>query len=194
MTKVRTNEFGSSIARAGESWGSCRGLIRTLPVCPGWGERPLSRNERNAIDALVFYKAEDTGVSPREVEAAIEHFFGVEELSQLKAWDYDGVIRAISSIFKARIRIDRMGSPFGRRCPAHAPDRPRSKILAAYGERKPSDHARIRLRRPVRRHLRTRRCPRMPPALPAFPRPAMRPLRLGGPSLPLLRERRWQRP
>jgi hypothetical protein len=29
----------------------------------------------------------------RIVEASAEVFFGVEELSQLKAWDYDGVIR-----------------------------------------------------------------------------------------------------
>jgi hypothetical protein len=62
-------------------------------VHPQWGERPLSGNERNAIEALVWYKAEELGIKPRTVEAAAEAFFAVEELSQLKAWDYDGVIR-----------------------------------------------------------------------------------------------------
>jgi hypothetical protein len=62
-------------------------------VRPHWGERALTRNERNSIEALVWYKAEELGIKPRTVEAAAEQFFGVEELSQLKAWDYDGLIR-----------------------------------------------------------------------------------------------------
>ena len=62
-------------------------------VRPHWGERALTRNERNSIEALVYYKAEQLGITPRDVEAAAELFFGVEELSQLKAWDYDGLIR-----------------------------------------------------------------------------------------------------
>jgi hypothetical protein len=61
-------------------------------VRPHWGERALTRNERNSIEALVWYKAEELGIKPRTVEAA-ELFFGVEELGQLKAWDYDGLVR-----------------------------------------------------------------------------------------------------
>jgi hypothetical protein len=64
-----------------------------LPTSNIWGERALTRNERNSIEALVYYKAEQLGITPRDVEAAAEQFFGVEELSQLKAWDYDGLIR-----------------------------------------------------------------------------------------------------
>jgi hypothetical protein len=60
---------------------------------PQWGERPLSQRERSAIDALVFYQARETGLPPRTVEAAAEAMFNVPELGQLKAWEYDSVMR-----------------------------------------------------------------------------------------------------
>ena len=71
---------------------------RTPPVVPLWGERALNQRERDAILALVSFKAEETGVAPRTVEAAVERVFGIQEpgFEQLKAWNFDDVIRFLT--------------------------------------------------------------------------------------------------
>ena len=80
--------------------GRVKGRERTRavlapPILPQWGERPLTMNERNAVETLINYQAERTGLSPRDVEAALESFFGVVEegFPQLKGWEYDGIVR-----------------------------------------------------------------------------------------------------
>ena len=87
------DETRSLVVKLIEDQASQRRAPKAPTVRPHWGERALTRNERNSIEALVYYKAEQLGITPRDVEAAAEQFFGVEELGQLKAWDYDGLIR-----------------------------------------------------------------------------------------------------
>jgi hypothetical protein len=54
----------SAATLAGEAIdGAKPRAIRAPPVRPQWGERPMSRNECNAIDALVCCKAEETRLS-----------------------------------------------------------------------------------------------------------------------------------
>jgi hypothetical protein len=67
--------------------------IRTPPVLPQWGERPLTGNERNSIDALITYQAEEGNLSAYEIDKLLCTFFGVETIRDLKAWEYDAVIR-----------------------------------------------------------------------------------------------------
>jgi hypothetical protein len=67
--------------------------IRTPPVLPQWGERPLTLNERNSIDALITYHAEQGALSAYEIDKLLCTFFGVETIGDLKAWEYDAVIR-----------------------------------------------------------------------------------------------------
>jgi hypothetical protein len=67
--------------------------IQAPPVLPQWGERVLTENERNSITALINFQAENTGLSPYAVETSVLRFFDVETIRELKAWEYDGVIR-----------------------------------------------------------------------------------------------------
>ncbi len=67
--------------------------IRTPLVLPQWGERPLTGNERNSIDALITYQAEDSVLTAYEIDKLLCTFFGVETISDLKAWEYDAVVR-----------------------------------------------------------------------------------------------------
>lgn len=67
--------------------------IQAPPVLPQWGERSLTENEINSIAALVNFQAENTGLTPYAVETAVLRFFDVEGIRELKAWEYDGVIR-----------------------------------------------------------------------------------------------------
>ena len=67
--------------------------LRTPPVLPQWGERPLTANERLSIDALMSYQAEKSSLSPYEIDKLLCTFFGVETIGDLKAWEYDAVIR-----------------------------------------------------------------------------------------------------
>ena len=60
---------------------------------PNWGERPLTPNERGAIEALVNYQAANTGLTPFFVESALLHFFNVEETRHMTAWNYDAAVR-----------------------------------------------------------------------------------------------------
>jgi hypothetical protein len=70
--------------------------IRTPPVLPQWGERPLTFNECNAIDALMNYQAEQTKLTAFEIDKLLCAFFGVETIRDLKAWEYDAVIRFLA--------------------------------------------------------------------------------------------------
>jgi hypothetical protein len=67
--------------------------IQAPPVLPQWGERPLTENELNSIEALIFFQAENTGLSAYAIDSALLRFFDVETIRDLKAWEYDGVIR-----------------------------------------------------------------------------------------------------
>ena len=67
--------------------------VHIPPVVPQWGERALTDNELNSIEALICFQAETTGLSPYDVDRAMRRFFGVETVRDLKAWEYDGVIR-----------------------------------------------------------------------------------------------------
>jgi hypothetical protein len=67
--------------------------IQVPPILPGWGERALTQNELNSIEALTVFQAENTGVSAYTVDAAMRRFFDVETVRDLKAWEYDAVIR-----------------------------------------------------------------------------------------------------
>jgi hypothetical protein len=66
---------------------------RTPPVLRSRGDRPLTVNERDSIEALIHYQADRTGLSPYTIEKSVCLLFGVECIPQLKAWEYDGVIR-----------------------------------------------------------------------------------------------------
>jgi hypothetical protein len=70
--------------------------IRPLPVLPQWGERPLTLNERNSIVALIDYQAEERDLSAFDVEKLLCTFFGVAEIRDLKAWEYDAVMRFLT--------------------------------------------------------------------------------------------------
>jgi hypothetical protein len=70
--------------------------IRTPPVLPQWGERPLTDNERNAVDALIHYQAEAGSLSAYQIDKLVCTFFGVETIRDLKAWEYDAVIRFLA--------------------------------------------------------------------------------------------------
>jgi hypothetical protein len=69
---------------------------QTRPVLPQWGERTLTGNERNSIDALITYQAAETGRSAYDIDKAVCLFFDVETIRDLKAWEYDGVIRYLA--------------------------------------------------------------------------------------------------
>ena len=73
--------------------GEAARAMRTPPVLPRWGERTLTDNERNSIDALITYQAQETGRSAYDIDKAVCLFFDVEMIRDLKAWEYDGVIR-----------------------------------------------------------------------------------------------------
>lgn len=81
---------------------------KTPPVVPLWGERPLNKRERDAILALVSFKAEETGLAPRTVEAAVERVFGIQEpgFEQLKAWNFDDVIRFLTEYQVADANVE----------------------------------------------------------------------------------------
>jgi hypothetical protein len=71
--------------------------ICTPPVFPQWGDRPLTDNERNSIDALISYQAEEnSNLSAFEIDKLVCTFFGVEEIRDLKAWEYDAVMRFLT--------------------------------------------------------------------------------------------------
>jgi hypothetical protein len=71
--------------------------IRTPPVLPQWGERPLTANERNAIVALIDYQAEESSeLSAYDIDKLVCTFFGVETIRDLKAWEYEAVIRFLA--------------------------------------------------------------------------------------------------
>jgi hypothetical protein len=42
---------------------------------------------------LIFFQAENTGLSAYAIDSALLRFFDVETIRDLKAWEYDGVIR-----------------------------------------------------------------------------------------------------
>ena len=56
-------------------------------------ERGLTDNERNAIETVIGYKAEQLKISHLTVEQAVCRLLGVQSVGELMAWDYDGVIR-----------------------------------------------------------------------------------------------------
>jgi hypothetical protein len=71
--------------------------IRTPPALPQWGERPLTGNERNSIVALIDYQAEESNkLSAYDIEKLLCTFFGVETICELKAWEYDAVMRFLT--------------------------------------------------------------------------------------------------
>jgi hypothetical protein len=55
--------------------------------------RRLTDNERNAIETVIGYKAEQLKISRRAVEQSLYRSRGVQSVGELMAWDYDGVIR-----------------------------------------------------------------------------------------------------
>jgi hypothetical protein len=55
--------------------------------------RRLTDNERNAIETVIGYKAEQLKISRRAIEQSLCRFRGVQSVGELMAWDYDGVIR-----------------------------------------------------------------------------------------------------
>jgi len=66
---------------------------RTPPVRPQGGERPLNDNEIRCIEALIYYQAEELKRPAYAIDKAVCAFFGVDTLRDLKAWEYDGVMR-----------------------------------------------------------------------------------------------------
>lgn len=68
----------------------------TIKAIPNWGERALEQNERFAINALVEYQAENTGLSPFHIETTAMKFFGVQRWADLKAWNFDQVMRYLT--------------------------------------------------------------------------------------------------
>jgi hypothetical protein len=60
---------------------------------PNWGERRLAPNEVDALSALIAYQANNTRLSEYFVHYTVTRFFGIEELGQLKAWNYDAAVR-----------------------------------------------------------------------------------------------------
>lgn len=97
ITLANTNDpkFLALVERAVErvERAEAERAIRTPPVLPQWGERPLTGNERNAIDALIAYQAETGSPNAYNIDKALCLFFGVETIADLKAWEYDAVIR-----------------------------------------------------------------------------------------------------
>ena len=69
--------------------------VQTPPIMPNWGERLLTRQERNAIETLLYFKAGETKLPANAVEKDLEVAFGVEEhgFGHLKAWNFDDAIR-----------------------------------------------------------------------------------------------------
>ena len=68
-------------------------LVQTPPVLPQWGERPLNESEIRCIEALISCQAEELKLSAYAIDKAVSTFFGVDTLRELKAWEYDGVMR-----------------------------------------------------------------------------------------------------
>lgn len=73
-------------------------VLRTPPVRPQGGERPLNDNEINCIEALIYYQAEELKRPPYAIDKALCTFFGVDTLRDLKAWEYDGVMRYLMDL------------------------------------------------------------------------------------------------
>jgi hypothetical protein len=63
---------------------------------PNWGERPINQLERNAITSLVYYQAEVTGISAFDINQEVLVLFGVADLEEIKAWNFDEVIRFLT--------------------------------------------------------------------------------------------------
>jgi hypothetical protein len=53
----------------------------------------LNENERNAIETVIGYKAEQLRQPRRAIEESLCQFFWVQSLGELMKWDFDGVIR-----------------------------------------------------------------------------------------------------
>jgi len=61
------------------------------------GRTPLTGNERNSIVALIDYQAEESNkLSAYDIEKLLCTFFDVETIRELKAWEYDAVMRFLT--------------------------------------------------------------------------------------------------
>jgi hypothetical protein len=69
------------------------GVAVMTAQAPNWGERRLAPNEIDSLSALIAYQANNTKLSEYFVHYTVTRFFGVEELGQLKAWNYDAAVR-----------------------------------------------------------------------------------------------------
>lgn len=69
------------------------GRQERLKAIPNWGERYLEKIEIDAIDVLVNYQAAQKKLTPHAVENAVLKTFHVTNLAQIKAWNFDQVIR-----------------------------------------------------------------------------------------------------
>jgi hypothetical protein len=78
-----------------------------LTARPNWGERLLHQNERGAIDALIAYQAETTGISAFKIEREMLRLFGAAEMTAIKAWNFDEVIRYLTEYGD---QLDRSGA------------------------------------------------------------------------------------
>jgi len=70
----------------------------TMAARPNWGERSLYENERNAIDAMLNYQAENMRLSAFKVETEMLRVFGATTLDALKAWNFDEIIRYLTDL------------------------------------------------------------------------------------------------
>ena len=101
ITLANTNDFEALalIERAVEQVEKAEAerAIRTPLALPQWGERALTLNERNSIVALIDYQAEESNeLSAYDIEKLLCTFFGVETIRDLKAWEYDAVMRFLT--------------------------------------------------------------------------------------------------
>jgi hypothetical protein len=54
--------------------------------------RPLNATELSAVRTLIDWQADELGVLPRLIALAVEIAFSVEDVVELRAWDFDAVV------------------------------------------------------------------------------------------------------